>query len=258
MNCEQFQDRLDDCLDLRQDPTDDRHLNDHAGHCQRCHQILQIWQAANLCFNTPAACTADASSNQTVTLATQPTRNRQRTLLACAAAILLIALLPQANRVWSPAGTTMTASVPPDTLDQATLDQATPEQITAAGTPAPNDHSAGNHGYTPVQTMSGQTFAGHHPTRNLQLTDPHWWNGSLQEGRQWVDQALPTVQPAVDSMGERVATIGRRFKRLMASILLPPDQQPKQESPHATGRVPYSPHRRPLFLGDELNHRFVA
>lgn len=249
MNCDQFQERLDDCLDLRESPADDWHLTEHARHCQRCQRVLQVWQAADLCFNSHADGAVESAGGQTVVLPTQTAPNRQRTVLVMsAAAMLLIAALPLATRLWGPAGATLTASGQPGSLEQISSDFAAGDSA-----PAPSDLAAAGHRYP-----GDHAFAGHRATSNLQLTDPHWWNGSLQEGRQWVDQAYPTVQPAVDSMGERVATIGRRFKRVMASILLQPDPQSEQESPHANGQAPYSPQRRPLIFGDELDPRFVA
>ncbi len=44
MTCQQFADRLHECLDQRCSFANDRELNDHIHHCDECDRLVQAWR----------------------------------------------------------------------------------------------------------------------------------------------------------------------------------------------------------------------
>lgn len=63
-DCEQFQDRLQDVLDERRDPTADSELNSHASQCGRCARLLSLQTSLWNCVHAWAAQSSDGDQTE--------------------------------------------------------------------------------------------------------------------------------------------------------------------------------------------------
>ena len=214
MSCDQFQKRFDRLLDQRQDVRQDKSLLRHSKDCSMCRQRLEIWnQIDEFAWSDPASADPIAGSRHQVSPLgwghAKPATRRQRVLpaLATAAAILLFASLnpwrqntPQPVAIIHPPNDASTAETLPK--PQAS------EKSNEIGIEAAVSNSPGSMASTD-QPMWRTT---------------RWWAAMSDD--QWVSQTIP----AVTSVRQGVAPIGRSMKRALSILMLQSNSSPLSPS----------------------------
>ena len=207
LSCEQFRRRMDELLDDRRDAATDAVLRNHADDCSTCRDALRLWSQVDLVFSghadrqDPPPVRPAAISN---TLSPQA-----KTALTLAAAVLLLLGLGRLISLSSQ-----------------------PENRIIASAELPESSGA----MAPLRSGGDETSSTDSPDQELaNAEDPAWRSGNwwiaVADDR-WVQHTLP----AVDSVRQSVAPIGRSMKQAIA-ILMTKNRVEQIRSPVATPTI---------------------
>lgn len=185
MNCDDFQERLDECLDRRSCPEADGILIDHAESCAKCSAKLDAWRNVESLLR-PAPIGTDFTGT------TSSYRQVARVMVSLAGMILLI----------------LVVSSDPSPLHRLVSDLSTPASRSDA-------LAEGSLAYGSVQ----DNFRAEDRQHGVS-----WWK-DIQGGewvdRDWIQQTwVSRTMPTVRSMQEGVAPLGRTLMRAVTILTL--------------------------------------
>lgn len=199
MNCEQFQERMDALLDRREDVTTDAPLLRHAADCSCCRQRLAVWsQISDTVASQPAGFQPTGCQPTVQTASGRDSRRprinplfnpsrRLASVLAMAAGILVLTSLGR----WL---------VPPSQPSNQSIASAElPQQVDAPD----SKNTAVNQNSMPSLSPQAAPWQ-----------SGRWWSAMADE--QWVHHTIP----AVDSVRQGVAPIGRSMRQAVAILLI--------------------------------------
>lgn len=202
MNCDQFELRMQQLLDDRIDVGSDAPLREHADQCPDCARQLTTW----ISIDSVLSRSVDADSvvigrrKKNAHTAQRPVRV---TLLATAA-LLLVAVT-----IGRPTNSTPRVPLADVAMNRLVTDDTNAGEpgTIPAGLPAGAD--------TPLRgTASSEQSASEDPLKLAAVWTPtQWWMSVAEDD--WVTETMP----AVDSMREGVAPIGRSMRRAMTILM---------------------------------------
>ena len=205
MNCEQFEDRLNEMLDQRESVENDSQLRRHANECFRCDQMIRLWSSIEQ--SVP-----ESELNGIVTPTSKPPSRRAHAVGA-AIAIAASALLIVGPRFIRP--------------ENFVAEFDRDETAAIATTDLPPDSQSLN---SVIAETNPSIMVENDPTKVTawQLVDP-WWNFVEEES------LVVGTMPAIDSVRAGVEPLGRSMKRAIAILInhsiVPPETVPPQQTP---------------------------
>ncbi len=188
MRCDEFQERLHDCLDAGQRPGADRPLRRHCRQCTRCRQDLHAWQAIDRVVAPPAR--------------RSPAGRPALAVPRWAVAALLAGVLFGLNG-WSGPDIRWASRGGPPATPQANRNAAVSPSSIAASQPGAGvaDHRLA------VFFASEQDL--------LQWDDPRWQDPA------WIDRWADQVAEPLEPLSQGFAPLGRSFQAAFSLLLLP-------------------------------------
>lgn len=199
MNCDQFDDRLDQQLDRRRAVESDVDLQRHAARCPACHGKLKLWRQIETSLGGssawPEADRSEAATGVSPTdrRATPVTRHMVVALAVAASLLTTISLVPLALRIGNRA---RVATAPPPSAQP------------------PKTADVGRQGFT----LDDPAFAPRPPQESFDVvadwSGERWWESVSEDA--WL---LETI-PAVNTVREGFAPIEKSVRRAIA-ILIP-------------------------------------
>jgi hypothetical protein len=209
MNCHEFQNRLDRILDERGDFSHDARLLDHSRECDSCRQSLELWQGIDFALQTPRASTQRFAERDPVKVTIA--------VGALAAAMLLIASAGTAwlSTPWNTPGAPVSPLVERFPQETGSPPEQSSQRIVANSALAPETIVAVFDGVRRPLAVKSDAEA-----------EAFW--GTLQS-----DQWMVHTMPAVNSVREGVAPIGRSVRRALAILLTDTPETSLQESPRS-------------------------
>lgn len=185
MNCHDFQERLNDCLDRRVSPRSDGPLKDHAGRCPECGARLDAWRNVESLLKAAPAGTDLAPSASSY-------RHVTRVLVSMAAVVLLMFVVTS------------------DRSPLSRLDLDPSNRVSRWDSLAERSSRSGS--------------ARSHFRADDRQHEVSWWKGiqgSDWVDRDWIQQNwVNRTMPTVRSMQEGVAPLGRTLMRAVTILTL--------------------------------------
>jgi Putative zinc-finger len=187
--CEDFRQRLNEVVDQRVDPREDRALRQHASRCPSCGCELEAWvQIQSIYLGWP--------QNQT-NVGASPRNISWGILVATAAAILFGAV-----------GSYFALRDQPETL--VSIDSNEPLPQSTQGSELANFSVSGNTSSTNPTSLTSDGSLISFGNRSTSVED--LW--LLVQQRDWIDQSMPTVR----KVRESVAPLGRSLRKAVSIL----------------------------------------
>lgn len=218
MNCDQFQQRVHHLLDCREPLSDDADLLQHAEQCAACEMQLQLWPKINASFSdTPMILgddqdqPADDVTDHVDVVASRSARGwrdfgkSSLGALTLAAALLCLAVSSQFT---GPSQLFETST----SGDQLMQTERTELSQLSTGVQNEGSNSTSNSSSLLADQPSSETLPF---IESVASTSP-WWRVVGEE--RWVRSTIP----AMNSVGQSVAPLGRSMKQALAILMAQP------------------------------------
>lgn len=217
MNCDQFLNRLHQVIDQRDDVSQDAELGSHAAQCDSCGEQLSLWTQIDAAISDEVIAIAGAEpaamhrERRAKASAAPWSKSISAAALAASLLVLFFGIRFQMND----------SSVEPiSEVAKSDASESSETDSSYSGQLASSDAAFLN---SPLPGMSDSD-----PEASTRWATSPWWN--VVQDERWV----LTTMPAMNSVGQSVAPIGRSMKQAIAILMSQPTEMDLGPSPSNT------------------------
>ena len=198
MNCDHFDQRLNDLLDEHEDVSEDRQLRNHAENCRDCSDRLRIWLCVDEALSGSVSLSGNEASPETAATTQPATAATASRRLVVQPTFAIPAVFTTACAVLLALGVFSQLRVADHSVVAARVQSEQVEQ------PEPSSSNIEPNAFSLSRTPA--------ESKNTLLSNQIW---TVMQDPQWTLESLP----AVDSVRQSVAPIGRSMQQAAAILM---------------------------------------